>query len=166
MLTGNYLRPERPQLTQKGPFATSPPLPLNKMQLKQTKTNKRVLSSQPQTDAPPALCFQTSSALPSKVYLSSSPESVPKGLWHENSQHLTQSELVPLWGRWGGRLAGLSTCLLTEHKRLQMRDSLLRHPPFPLSYSPFIRRWGRTKANLGPILALTSPALAVCLSLI
>lgn len=99
---------------------------------------------------PRALRFQTSSALPSKVYLSSSPESVPKGLWHENSQHLTQSELVPLWGRGGGRLAGLRTCLLTEHKRLQTRDSLLRHPPpSPFLFS-FYQEVGQDKGKPWP----------------
>lgn len=112
---------------------------MNNIQLKQTKTNKRALFSKPQTGSPLALCFQTSSAFPSKVYLSSSPESVPMGLWHKNSQHLTQSELVPLWRRWGGRLVGLSTaCLLTEHKRLQTEgfslETLLLLPSFLFSF--------------------------------
>lgn len=146
----------------------SPPLPLTKIQLKQTKTNKRALFTKPQTGSPPALGFQTSSALPSKVYLSSSPESVPTGLWHKNSQHLTQSELVPSKGRWGGRLAGLSTaCLLAEHKPTDGRDPLMRpSSSFPFPIFLLSRRWGRTNANLGSIRVLTSPTLAISLGLI
>lgn len=92
-----------------------------------TETNKNkqnvFFSPSPRLVLPRCCAFKHHLLSHSNVYLSSSPESVPTGLWHKNSQHLTQSELVPSWGKLvggGGKLAGLSmACLSTEHKRLQ-----------------------------------------------
>lgn len=81
--------------TKRAHFTSSPPPPFCMMQLQQMKTN---------TVCPSLACTQCRALKHhllsySRAYPSSLLESVPEGMWQENSQHLTQSVLIPRWGR-------------------------------------------------------------------